>query len=72
MDDLGRRLRDVEVELKAEKRRFETGVAAHERELAAAMADGADARGLVEDLKTSLKVPKKKKSSVLSGQTRNV
>ncbi|CBN75506.1 expressed unknown protein [Ectocarpus siliculosus] len=53
-DDLKRQLRDSESELEAERRRFEGAAAAHRRELAAALAEGADARGLAGGLKESL------------------
>lgn len=56
MDDLGGRLRNAEAEVKQEKSRSEAEAATHKKQQEAAAAEGIDARGLVEDLKTSLKV----------------
>lgn len=56
LDDLGRRLRDTETELEAERRRSAASASVHRRELGAALAEGVEARGLTGDLKASLKV----------------
>lgn len=56
MESLESRLRNAEEELKQEKSRSEAEAAAHKKQQEAAVAEGIDARGLVEDLKTSLKV----------------
>eukprot|EP00903_Cladosiphon_okamuranus_P013256 g12360.t2 len=54
MDDLKRRLRDTESEVKAQKRRYEAAISAHRRELGAALAEADDARGLANELRDSL------------------
>ncbi|CAM9586946.1 unnamed protein product [Scytosiphon promiscuus] len=53
-DDLRRQLQDLESELGAQGRRFEAADSAHRRELAAAQAEGAEARRVAGDLKASL------------------
>ncbi len=58
-DDLKRQLRDAKLQLDAEERRFEAAQSAHQRELAAAVVEGEDARGMANDLKDSLEVSNK-------------
>ena len=55
-EGLERRQRDAEDEAKGARRRREAAAAADRQELAAALAEGADARDLAEDLRVSLEV----------------